>query len=94
MGQGRQPVVHMARRYPTRTWSLFTPNDSSPFAGVCNHAYFAECIQLVTSEYRRLAAPLTRTADKEALDLSAIGWDKVADNHQATLHNVEQFQPT
>jgi hypothetical protein len=37
----------------------------------------------LASEYRRLAALLTRTDDKEALELFAIGWDKIADNHEA-----------
>ena len=37
------------------------------------------------SEYRRLAALLTRTADKEALELFAIGWDKIADKYEAML---------
>jgi hypothetical protein len=36
----------------------------------------------LASEYRRLAALLTRTDDKEALELFAIGWDKIADNHE------------
>jgi hypothetical protein len=41
----------------------------------------------LAGEYRRLAALLTRTDDKEALELFAIGWDKIADNHEAMLHN-------
>jgi hypothetical protein len=41
----------------------------------------------LASEYRRLAALLTRTDDKEALELFAIGWDKIADNHDAKLRN-------
>ena len=45
------------------------------------------------SEYRRLAALLTRTADKEALELFAIGWDKIANSHEAMLHNEEQSEP-
>ena len=53
----------------------------------------AEYRQLA-SEYRRLAALLTRTADKEALELFAIGWDKIADNREAMLHNEEQSEPT
>jgi hypothetical protein len=46
------------------------------------------------SEYRRLAARLTRTDDKEALELFAIGWDKIADNHEAMLHTEEQSRST
>jgi len=41
----------------------------------------------LAGEYRRLAALLTRADDKEALELFAIGWDKIADNHDAMLHN-------
>jgi len=41
----------------------------------------------LASEYRRLAALLTRTDDKEALELFAIAWDKIADNHDAMLHS-------
>jgi hypothetical protein len=51
--------------------------------------FSAEYRQLA-SEYRRLAALLTRTDDKEALELFAIGWDKIADNHEAVLHNEER----
>ena len=46
------------------------------------------------SEYRRLAALLTRAADKEASELFAIGWDKIANNREAMLHNEEQSEPT
>jgi len=45
------------------------------------------------SEYRRLAALLTRAADKEASELFAIGWDKIANNREAMLHNEEQSEP-
>jgi hypothetical protein len=41
----------------------------------------------LASEYRRLAALSTMTADKEALELFAIGWDKIADNREAMLYN-------
>jgi len=41
----------------------------------------------LASEYRRLAALVTRTDDKEALELFAIGWDKIADNHDAMFQN-------
>ena len=41
----------------------------------------------LASEYRRLAALVTRTDDKEALELFAIGWDKIADNHDAMPRN-------
>jgi hypothetical protein len=37
----------------------------------------------LASECRRLAALLTRTDDKAALELFAIGWDKIAANHEA-----------
>ena len=50
----------------------------------------AEYRQLA-SEYRRLAALLTRTDDKEALELFAIGWDKIADNHEAMLHTKSRL---
>jgi hypothetical protein len=40
----------------------------------------------LASEYRRLALS-TSADDKEALELFAIGWDKIADNHEAMLHN-------
>jgi hypothetical protein len=38
------------------------------------------------SDCRRLAALLTRPDDKHALELFAIGWDKVADDREAMLH--------
>jgi D-aminopeptidase len=38
-------------------------------------------------EYRRLAALLTRTDDKAAMELFAAGWDKIADNHEAMRRN-------
>jgi hypothetical protein len=47
----------------------------------------------IASEYRRLAALLTRTADKKALELFAIGWDKIANNREAMLHNEEHSEP-
>jgi len=50
---------------------------------MCNVAEYRQ----LASEYRRLAALLPRTDDdKEALELFAIGWDKIADNHEAMLH--------
>jgi hypothetical protein len=39
------------------------------------------------SDCRRLAATLTKPADKRALELFAIGWDKVADNREAMLRS-------
>jgi hypothetical protein len=53
----------------------------------------AEYRQLA-NDYRRLAALLTKTADKQALELFAIGWDKIADNREAMLRNQERAEPT
>jgi hypothetical protein len=38
-------------------------------------------------DYRRLAAILTKPADKQALELLAIGWDRAAENREAMLQN-------
>jgi hypothetical protein len=38
-------------------------------------------------EYRRLAAVLTKPADKRALELMAKGWDKSADQREAKLRS-------
>jgi len=51
-----------------------------------------ECRRLA-SEYRRLAALSTSAADKEALKLFAIGWDKIADNREAARRSEEQSEP-
>jgi hypothetical protein len=48
----------------------------------------------IASDYRRLAALLTKTTDKQALELFAIGWDKIADNREAMLRNEEQAEST
>jgi hypothetical protein len=37
------------------------------------------------ADYRRLAAMLTKPADKQALELFATGWDRIAENHEAML---------
>jgi hypothetical protein len=37
------------------------------------------------AEYRRLAAMLTKPDDKQALELFATGWDRIADNREAML---------
>jgi hypothetical protein len=37
------------------------------------------------ADYRRLAAMLTKPADKQAMELFATGWDRIAKNHEATL---------
>jgi hypothetical protein len=39
------------------------------------------------ADYRRLAATLTKPADKQAMELFAIGWDKVAKNREAMLRS-------
>ena len=46
------------------------------------------------SDYRTLAAMLANPADKQALELFAIGWDKIADNREAMLHIKKQAEPT
>ena len=46
------------------------------------------------SNSRRLAAMLANPADKRALELMATGWDKVANNWEATLSgSQEQREP-
>jgi hypothetical protein len=45
-------------------------------------------------DYRLLATILTKPADKQASELFAIGWDKLADNREAMLGSVEQAEPT
>jgi predicted component of type VI protein secretion system len=59
------------------------------YAMTCHAAEYRQ----LASEYRRLAALLTRTADKKALELFAIGWDKIANNREAMLHSEEQSEP-
>jgi hypothetical protein len=41
-------------------------------------------------ECRRLAAMLTKPADKRALELMATGWDKTADRREAMRHSHNQ----
>ena len=41
------------------------------------------------ADYRRLAATLTKPADKEALELLAIGWDRAAEKREAMLRSKE-----
>jgi hypothetical protein len=42
-------------------------------------------------DHRRLAAKLTKPADKEPLELLAIGW--AAENREAMLRSKEQAEP-
>jgi hypothetical protein len=42
------------------------------------------------SDCRRLAALLTKPDDKQALELLATGWDKVANNCEAMLRISEE----
>ncbi len=48
----------------------------------------------LVAQYRQfasdLAAMLTKPADKQALELFAIGWDKVANKYEAMLRSEEQ----
>lgn len=43
-------------------------------------------------DYRRLAAMLTKPNDTQALELFAIGWDKVADNREAMLRSQQHYK--
>jgi hypothetical protein len=52
----------------------------------------AQCRQFAT-DYRRLAARLTKPADKQALELFAIGWDRAAENREAMLRSKEREEP-
>jgi hypothetical protein len=45
------------------------------------------------TDYRRLAAKLTKPADKQALELFAVGWDRSAENREAMLRSEEQAEP-
>jgi len=40
------------------------------------------------ADYRRLAAKLTNPADKQAMELLAIGWDTVAAKREAMLRET------
>jgi hypothetical protein len=40
------------------------------------------------TDYRRLGAKLTKPADKQALELLAIGWDRTAENREAMLRKL------
>jgi hypothetical protein len=44
------------------------------------------------TDYRRLAATLTEPTDKQAMELFATGWDRVADNREAMLRSKEREQ--
>jgi hypothetical protein len=48
----------------------------------------AQYRQLATN-YRHLAAALTKPADKQALELFAIGWDRSAENREVMLRSKE-----
>jgi hypothetical protein len=45
------------------------------------------------TDYRRLAATLIEPADKQALELFAIVWDRIAENHEAMLRSKERSEP-
>jgi len=42
------------------------------------------------ADYRRLAATLKEPADKQAMELFATGWDRVAENREAMLRRKER----
>jgi hypothetical protein len=46
------------------------------------------------TDYRRLAAMLTTPADKQALELFATGWDRIAENREAMLLCKERQNPS
>ena len=46
----------------------------------------------LAAESRRLAAMLTKPDDKQALELFATGWDRIADNREAMLRSKEREQ--
>jgi hypothetical protein len=46
----------------------------------------------LVAEYRHLAAILTKPDDKQALELFATGWDRIADNREAMLRSKEREQ--
>jgi hypothetical protein len=45
------------------------------------------------TDYRRLAATLTKPDDKQALELFAVGWDRVAKNREAMLRSEGRAEP-
>jgi hypothetical protein len=45
------------------------------------------------TDYRRLAATLIEPADKQALELFAIVWDRIAENREAMLRSKERSEP-
>jgi hypothetical protein len=45
------------------------------------------------TDYRRLAAMLTEPADKQALELLAVGWDRTAENREAMLRCEQRVEP-
>ena len=44
-------------------------------------------------DHRRLVAKLTKPADKQALELLAIGWDRAAEKREAMLRSKERAEP-
>jgi DNA-binding NarL/FixJ family response regulator len=44
------------------------------------------------ADYRRLAATLTKPDDKQALELFATGWDRIAENREVWLRRAEPNQ--
>jgi hypothetical protein len=57
-------------------------------AAVTTTRLVAQYRQFAT-DYRRLAAMLTNPADKQASELFAIGWDKIAEKREAMLRSKE-----
>jgi hypothetical protein len=49
----------------------------------------AQCRQFA-NDYRRLAAILTKPDDKQALELLAIGWERIAEKREAMLRSKEK----
>lgn len=82
-------MEHVDNRWqPTRSWNLVmspTIRAPSPMGLVAEHRY-----RQLAREYRRLAALSTNPADKLALELLAIGWDKIADSRGAPLDDEEK----
>ena len=56
-----------------------------------HHALVAQ-YRHFASDYRRLAAILTKPDDKQALELLAIGWDRIAEKREAMLRSKERAQ--
>jgi hypothetical protein len=45
------------------------------------------------TDYRRLAATLAEPDDKQAFELFATGWERVAENREAMLRSKELTEP-